>query len=151
MIESASSVRLLSGFSVSRLSMTSMKVSHLHCTDDTIVFCDNDCEQIVNLRCILIWFQAMLGLRVNLAKISILPLGHLDNIHLFAGVLRCNIDAFTITYLGLPLGAKFKEKTLWDPVIGKFEKRLLGWKSVYLSGGGGLTFIKRFFKRFLSF
>jgi len=79
---------------------------------------------------------------VKLAKSSVLPVGHLDNIHLLGGLLGFKIDAFPIAYLSLPLGAKFKEKAIWDPIIGKFEKRLSGWKSVYLSKGGRLTLSK---------
>jgi len=45
---------------------------------------------------------------------------------ILAGVLGCKIDFFPITYLRLPLGAKFKEKAIWDPVIGIFEKSLSG-------------------------
>jgi len=44
-------------------------------------------------------------LRANLAKSSILPGGHLNNIHILAGVFGY-IDAFPTTYLGMPLGAK---------------------------------------------
>ena len=92
--------------------MEETKVSHLLVADDMIVFCDNECEQIVNLRCILIWFQAVSGLRVNLTKSSILLVGQSDNLQILAGVLGCNTDFFTITYLGLPLSAKFKEKAI---------------------------------------
>ena len=66
----------------------------------------------MNLRCILIWFQAVSGLRINLAKSSILPVGCVDNTQVLAGMLGCKIDSFPITYLGLPLGAKFKEKDI---------------------------------------
>ena len=45
-------------------------------------------------------------------------------------------------YLGLPLGAKFKDKTIWNPILEKMEKRLAGWKSLYLSKGGRVTLIK---------
>ena len=30
-------------------------------------------------------------------------------------------------YLGLSLGAKFKDKTIWNPILEKMEKRLVGW------------------------
>ena len=119
-----------------------MSASHLLFVDDTIVFCENDCEQMVNLRCVLTWFQAVSGLRVNLAKSSILPIGHMDTIQMLAGVLGYKVDVFPTTYLGLPLGAKFREKAIWHPIIEKFEKRLSGWKSTYLSRGGRLTLIK---------
>ena len=82
MINSAATVGLISGFSVGRVSDSATNVSHLLFVDDTIIFCDNNCEQIVNLRGILIWFEAMAGLRVNLSKSSILPARQVDNIQL---------------------------------------------------------------------
>ena len=45
-------------------------------------------------------------------------------------------------YLGLPLGAKFKDKTIWNPILEKTERRLAGWKRLYLSKGGRVTLIK---------
>jgi len=62
-----------------------------------------------------------------------------------AWVLGCKIDFFSITYLGLPCGAKSKEKAIWDLVIRRFEKRLSGWKAAYLSKGRRLTLIKSVF------
>ena len=72
MLQAATSTGLLSGFSVGRGNVTT-SVSHLLFADDTIIFCDNACEQVLNLRCILIWFEAVSGLRVNLSKSSISP------------------------------------------------------------------------------
>lgn len=62
--------------------------------------------------------------RINVAKRSILPVGQMDNIQLLVGVLGCNIDTSPTTYLGLPLDAKFKKNTIWDPIVKKFEKKL---------------------------
>ena len=45
-------------------------------------------------------------------------------------------------YLGLPFGAKFKDKTIWDPILEKMERRLAGWKCLYLYKGGRITLIK---------
>jgi len=124
-------------FSMGRLSAV-MSISHLF-VDDTIIFCDSVCEQMVNLHFVLTWFEAVSG--VNLAKSLLLLVGEVDNIQLLPGFLGCNIDSFPSTYPVLPLGAIFKEKSIWDPIIGRFEERLLGWKARYLSGGR-LTLIK---------
>ena len=64
-----------------------------------------------------------------------------ENIQLLTGVLDCNIDSFPATYLGLPLGARFKEQAIWVLIIERLEKRLSTWKSRYLSKRGRLTLI----------
>jgi len=74
-----------------------------------------------------------------LAKSCILPVGQVDNIQLLVGVLGCTVDSFPTYYLDLPLGAKFKNKYIWEPVVERFEKRLFGWRANYLSKGGRLT------------
>ena len=45
-------------------------------------------------------------------------------------------------YLGLSLGAKFKDKTIWNPILEKMERRLAGLKRLYLSKGDRVTLIK---------
>jgi hypothetical protein len=56
--------------------------------------------------------------------------------YLDVGSLLC------LTYLGLPLGASYKSVSIWDGVIEKMERKLVGWKRMYLSKGAGLTLIK---------
>ena len=40
------------------------------------------------------------------------------------------------------MGATFKDKTIWNPILEKMERRLAGWKKLYLSKGGKVTLIK---------
>ena len=132
----------LSGFGVGSLEGRSMEVSHLLFADDTLIFCKADLDQILILRMILIWFEAVSGLKINLGKSELVPVGVVSNFDLFLAVLGCKQGSLPMKYLGLPLGAKFKDKTIWNPILEKMERRLAGWKRLYLSKGGRVTLIK---------
>jgi len=75
----------------------------------------------VNLHCVHTWFEAGSDLRVNLAKSWLILVGEVENISMLAGVFGCDIDSCLTSYLGLPLGATFKEKVICYPIIDKFE------------------------------
>ena len=47
-----------------------------------------------------------------------------------------------MTYLGLPLGTKFKDRVIWNSILEGMEQRLMSWKQLYLSKGGKITLIK---------
>ena len=77
--------------------------------NDIIIFCDSDCKQKVNFCRILTWFEGVSSLRINLANsLIIAQVEH----SIACKCLVCNIDSLPTTYLGLLLGAKFKEKAL---------------------------------------
>ena len=91
---------------------------------------------------VLIWFEAVSGLKINLGKSELVPVRGVQNIELLLNVLSCKQDTLLKKYLGLPLGAKFKDKTIWNPILEKMERRLVGWKHLYLSKGGRVILIK---------
>ena len=132
----------MSGFSVGNLEGRSMAVSHLLFADDTLIFCKAHLDQILILRMILIWFEAVSSLKINLGKSELVSVGVVNNIDLFLVVLGCKLGSPPMKYLGLPLGAKFKDKTIWNPILEKMERRLVGWKRLYLSKRGRVTLIK---------
>ena len=84
-------------------------------------------------------FEAATGLRVNLAKSEMVPIGDVGNLAVLANILCCRIDQFPMNYLGMPLGSSFKALSIWNPIIEKMERRLVGWQRLYLSKGGRLT------------
>ena len=57
-------------------------------------------------------------------------------------ILGCRQSSLPMTYLGLPLGAKFKDRAIWNPILEKMERRLASWKRLYLSKGGKVTLLK---------
>lgn len=59
-----------------------------------------------------------------------------------AWILGCGVSSLPLQYLGLPLGASYKAKHIWDGVIEKVERCLASWKRLYLSKGGRITLIK---------
>ena len=42
----------------------------------------------------------------------------------------------------MPLGTSYKTASIWNPILEKMEKKLAGWKRLYLSKGGRLTLLK---------
>ncbi|XP_022873622.1 uncharacterized protein LOC111392499 [Olea europaea var. sylvestris] len=137
MLEKAVGEGLLRGFMVDQL-----QVSHLLFADDTLIFCDTDVRQFRNLRRVLLCFKAVSELKINLGISEAIKVGEADNVEELAAILGCRVAELPMTYLGLPLGARFKSKHIWNSIIEKVERRLAGWKRMYLSKGGHLTLIK---------
>ena len=94
------------------------------------------------LRMVLIWFEVVSGLKVNWGKSELVAVGVVHNMDLLVAVLGYKQGSLPMKYLGLPLGAKFKDKSIWNPIIEKMERKLAGWKKLYLSKGGRFTLIK---------
>ncbi|RVX20331.1 putative ribonuclease H protein [Vitis vinifera] len=90
-----------------------LKISHLFFADDTIVFCEANKEHLTHLSWILLWFEAASGLRINLDKSEIIP-----------------------------VGAPNKASSVWDGVEEKVRRRLARWKRQYISKGGRITLIR---------
>ena len=88
------------------------------------------------LRLILSWFEIVSGLKINLDKSELVLVGVVPNFEMLVDVLGCKQGSLSMKYLGLPLGAKWKDRVVWNPIIKKVERRLVGWKRLYLSKGG---------------
>ena len=70
------------------------------------------------------WFEAIFGLRINLNKSEILPMGRVENVELLATELGCKVGSLPSTYLGLPLGASYKSVMVWNRVEDRIRKKL---------------------------
>ena len=77
---------------------------------------------------LLMWFETISRLRINLDKSELIPMRRVENISDLTFELGCKVGSLPSTYLGLPLSASFKLVATWDGVEERFRKRLTMWK-----------------------
>ena len=65
----------LSGYKIKGRGRGEMLVTHLLFADDTLVFCYSSRDQMMYLKWILLLFEALSGMWINLEKSSIVPMG----------------------------------------------------------------------------
>ena len=107
MLDKAIHEGCLSGFNVSASADRSLMVSHLLFADGTLICCDANIDQMLILRMVLIWFEVVSSLKVNLGKSELVAVGAVHNMDLLVAVLGCMQESLPMKYLGLPLGEKF--------------------------------------------
>ena len=112
----------LAGFSVGSNNNDKLKVSHHLSTNDTLIFCGKDLEQLQNLKCVLLCFKAVSVLKINLGK----P----PEVEALAQILGCKVSNLPLKQLGLLLGSKFKSKIIRNLILEKMERRLSGQKDL---------------------
>jgi hypothetical protein len=89
-----------------------------------------------------LWFEAVFGLKINLAKSELVSVGNVDNVDGLVGILGYMVSSLPLKYLGRSMGASYKAKSIWDGVVEKIVLRLASWKKIYFSKGGRVTIIK---------
>ena len=142
LVDRAAEGGFISGYKFKGRNDTERQITHLLFADDALIFCKDMEDQMAYLSWILAWFEALSGLRINLDKSSLIPVGRVENEEILAIELGCKIGYLPTEYLGLPLGAKRKASSVWDRVEERFRKRLANWKRQYISKGGRLTLIR---------
>jgi hypothetical protein len=115
---------LIWGFSVGSSGQDRGNVSHLLFSDDTLVFCGANASQIRHFEALFVCFEAAAGLKVNLSKSILVPVGHVENVGQLAGLLGCGYGEVPLKYLGLSLGASFKLKSMWAGLEDMIAQRL---------------------------
>ncbi|RVW60935.1 Golgin candidate 5 [Vitis vinifera] len=95
-------------------------------------------EHLSHLSWVLFWFEAASGLKINLSKSEIIPVGEVDDIEELAAEVGCRVGSLPSQYLGLPLGAPNRASSMWDGVEERVRRRLALWKRQYISKGGNM-------------
>ena len=78
------------------------------------------------------------GLKVNVHKSEMVPIGEVDDMHALVDILGCRVGTLPMSYLGMLLRVSHNSLSIWNPILEKFKRKLAGWKKLYLSKGGRL-------------
>ena len=62
---------------------------------------------------LLMWFEALLGLRINLEKSELYPIGRVIDVVALTTVVGCKVGSLPATFLGLLLGARYNLVGVW--------------------------------------
>lgn len=120
-----------------------ISVSHLQFADDSIIFCEANWEEVMNIKRVLRCFEMISGLRINYHKSVISGIGVQDDLlAAIAGRLNCKCQKRPFKYLGMPLGANPGRLKTWKPIVDRVKVKLASWKRRFLSLAGRLTLIK---------
>ena len=91
---------------------------------------------------LLMWFEAISSLKVNMDKSELILVGSVENVEELASDLGCKVGSLPSTYIGMLLGAPFKFVVTWDGVEERFHKRLAIWKHRFIFKGGRINLIR---------
>jgi len=89
----ATEVGFLEGIHINSSHSEDIWVSHLLFADDTLIFCKPEVIYLGYLRCIFVLFEAMSGLKINLSKSVLIPVGEVPELNKLAQVFGCGIDS----------------------------------------------------------
>ena len=79
-------------------------VSLLQYADDTIIMVQGSVAEISNLKFLLLYFQHLSGLKINIDKSTVMVLGYSpSDSQSIANRLNCRLGSFQTTYLGIPI------------------------------------------------
>jgi hypothetical protein len=66
-------------------------------------------DQLCYLRCLFLCFEAVSVLKVKLAKSKLVLVGAMEDVEGLARILGCRVSSLLMKYVGLLLGASFKD------------------------------------------
>ena len=84
----------ITGYSVGNSDSHALSISHLLFADDTLIMCGATPDQLWHLRGVFIWFQAVSGLKINMGKSELVPIGQVPNVVELANILGVEFQLY---------------------------------------------------------
>lgn len=115
----------------------------LQYVDDTILFFDANVQHLRNLKCSLIWFENLSGMRINYHKSEFIPVNlYEEEVHTISHIFNCPIGSFPIKYIGIPLHHDKLRREYVQPLVDKITRKIASWKGKLLSYAVRIVLIK---------
>ena len=93
LIDRAMEGNFFTGCNVGGRGEDGLVLTHLLYANDTLIFCGADRIQLVYLQWLLMWFEAIPRLRINLSKSEIIPVGRVDDAEALTTELGCKVGS----------------------------------------------------------
>jgi hypothetical protein len=135
MLTKAQNQSLINGIAITH---DAPKISHLFFADDSIIFCQTNKEEAVQLKAIFYEYQRISGQKINMDKSEMTFIPHIYNYikEDFHNVLPFTITHTIAKYLGMPTQIGHSRQTGFNFIMDKVNNKLKGWKEKLLSFAG---------------
>ncbi|KAE8682317.1 Polynucleotide adenylyltransferase family protein isoform 4 [Hibiscus syriacus] len=128
MLTKAVDLGLFSGFELGAHDRL-FKLSHLQFADNLIIFSKASIRDLKNVRRVLLIYELLVGLKINLVKSKIYGINIEEDVLVdWSKEIGCSVGKFPAEYLGLPLGSRRNSVAMWEPIVQNFYNRLSSWK-----------------------
>ena len=95
------------------------------------------------MKLLLFMYEMMSGLKINFNKSEVIIVNDDSELgSVYADLFNCQVGAFPIKYLGVPVSPSRLHLSDWTPLIDKSMKRLDVWKGETMSTAGRATLIE---------
>lgn len=98
--------RYLSGFTIINLEKSLLMTSCILFAKDTLVFCEANLNKVLHLRYVFTWFKVFSGIKVNLGKSWLVPVGNVHDLEELVTILGCKMYQWNIYAFLLILNSK---------------------------------------------
>lgn len=98
--------------------------SHTLFTDDTLLFCMDNVDQLKYWKWIITCFELMLSLKINIQNIEIIPMKEMEDVDRETSFFGCKVRKLPTSYLGLLLRTPHKHCGVWNSIEEGFKRKL---------------------------